>query len=408
MFTIRRALSAFLTRYPHCMTTEAPETVLRRAFARAIRDFDIAGRVKTALRGVEARRVLAIGKAAPAMLAGAVRDGQEALLVVVDGTSIRWSAPSTRIMISDHPLPTERSIAAARAAQAFVARGEVVALISGGASSLVALPAIGLELARKREVVDALLRAGVPIREVNLVRRHLSLVKGGQLGARCPGPVLTLIASDVLTGGPEDIGSGLTVPDPTTAAEARAVLERVGLTAPLSETIKPDDPQAQAFEHHFVARPEDFAAGVREALEAEGLTVFELPPTEDDVGSLAHAYAGLAQSLLKGQALVRAAEPTLVVPRIHGAGGRSAHLAALAAPLLPEGVALLCGATDGVDGSSGDAGAVVSRRSFGAAESANAVTAFDTGSLHRRARTMLESAGPSGLNLCDVHALVRL
>jgi glycerate 2-kinase len=384
------------------------ETLLRSAFARALRDFDVAGRVRLALRGVDASRVLAIGKTAPAMLAGAFRERQEALLVVPDGIAIGWSAPSTRIMIADHPLPTERSVAAAEAALAFVARGDVVALVSGGASALLALPAEGIDLEKKRSIGEALLRAGVPVREINVVRRHLSRVKGGQLGAACPGRALTLIASDVLSGGPEDIGSGPTVADPTTVADARAVLSRVGLEAPLVETIKPADPRAQRLEHRFVASPEDFVVTMRIVLEAEGLTVFDLPPTEDDVESLAHSYAGLGASLLRGQALVRAAEPTVIVPPAHERGGRSSHLAALAAPLLPEGVALLCGATDGVDGSSGGAGAVVTRGSFDAGAAAAAARAFDTGKLHERAGTMLESAGPSGLNLCDVHVLVRL
>ncbi|NUO49711.1 MAG: DUF4147 domain-containing protein [Polyangiaceae bacterium] len=384
------------------------ELLLRSAFARAVREFDVAGRVRLALRGVDASRVLAIGKTAPAMLAGALREHQEALLVVPDGISIGWSAPTTRIMISDHPLPTARSVAAAEAALAFVARGDVVALVSGGASSLVALPAQGIDLEKKRSIVDALLRAGVPVRDINVVRRHLSRVKGGQLGAACTGRMLTLIASDVLSGGPEDIGSGPTVPDPTTVADARALLSRVGLDAPVVETIKPSDPRAQRLEHRFVARPEDFVTKMREVLEAEGLTTFDLPPTEDDVESLAHAYAGLAASLVRGQALVRAAEPTVVVPVKHKQGGRSSHLAALAAPLLPEGVALLCGATDGVDGSSGGAGAVVTRTSFDAGAAASAARAFDTGKLHARAGTMLESTGPSGLNLCDIHVLVRL
>ncbi len=342
------------------------------------------------------------------MLAGAFREHQEALLVVPDGIPIGWSAPSTRIMISDHPLPTARSVAAAEAALAFVTRGDVVALVSGGASSLVALPHGGIDLEKKRDIIDALLRAGVPVRDINVVRRHLSRVKGGQLGARCSGRVLTLIASDVLSGGAEDIGSGPTVPDPTTEAEARAVLARVGLDAPLVETIKPHDPGAQRLEHRFVARPEDFVTTMREVLESEGLTVFDLPSTEDDVESLARAYAGLGGSLLQGQALVRAAEPTVVVPKAHKQGGRCSHLAALAGPLLPQGVALLCGATDGVDGSSGGAGAVVSRKSFDAGAASAAARAFDTARLHRSAGTMLESAGPSGLNLCDVHVLVRL
>lgn len=300
-------------------------------FRRAIVRFDLAARVKRALGGAEAGRVLAVGKAAPSMLAGALRRDQEALLIVPEGIALGWVAPSTRVLFSDHPLPTERSVEAARAAHALFARGgDVVTLLSGGTSSLLAAPVEGLSLEAKRDLVAALLASGAPIREVNLVRRHLSSVKGGALARSARGRVLTLIASDVLVGGAHDIGSGPTVADPSTAEEARAVLERHGLSAPLVETLKPTDPGARALEHHVVARPEDFAAQVREELEAEGMTTFDLPASDASAESLASAYVGLASSLNPGQAVVRAAEPSVRVPPRAGRGGQSCHLAALA------------------------------------------------------------------------------
>lgn len=389
------------------MSTADLVRVLRGAFGAAVRKFDLAGRVRSALAGVDAHRVLAVGKAAPLMLAGAVRRDQEALLVVPDGIELGWVSPTTRVLFSDHPLPTERSVAASQVALSFVSRGDAVALISGGTSSLLALPAAGLDVARKRAIVEALLSSGVPIREINVVRRHLSRIKGGGLGRAGGGRILTLIASDVLNGGPHDVGSGPTVVDPTTVEDARAALDRVGLTAPLVETLKASEPRAAALEHRFVARPEDFAAAVRAELEAEGLTVFELPSTEDDVEPLARAYAGLATSLNSGQALVRAAEPSVKLPAATGRGGRSCHLAALASPLLPDGVALLCGASDGVDGASATAGAIVTNQSFSGRDVAAAVRAFDTGSLHLAAGTAIRSEGPSGINLCDVHVVAR-
>ncbi|MBL9023416.1 MAG: DUF4147 domain-containing protein [Myxococcales bacterium] len=382
--------------------------LLRVCFRRALSRFDLAGRVRRALDGVDASRVLAVGKAAPSMLAGALRHHQEALLVVPEGIALGWVAPSTRVCFSDHPLPTERSVAAARAAHELLARGgDVVALVSGGTSALLAAPATGLSLDQKRAIVAELLAAGVPIREVNVVRRHLSSVKGGALARSGTGRVLTLIASDVLVGGAHDIGSGPTVADPSTVEDARAVLARLGLSAPLVETLKPTEPRARALEHRVVARPDDFVAQVREELEAEGMTTFDLPPSDAGVESLSSAYVGLASSLNPGQALVRAAEPSVKVPSDAGRGGRSCHLAALAAPRLPEGVALLCGASDGVDGASGGAGAVVTKDSFRGRDREAALKTFDTGRLHAAAGTMLESRGPSGLNLCDVHVLAR-
>jgi hydroxypyruvate reductase len=309
--------------------------------------------------------------------------------------------------LSDHPLPTERSLQAGEAAFGFVRGGDVVALISGGTSALLCAPAPGITLEEKRGIADTLIRSGASIGEINLVRRHLSRIKGGGLGAAGSGRVLTLVASDVIGGEAHEVGSGPTVVDPSTVAEARAVLDRYGLDAPLAATIGPSHPRASAFEHRFVAQPVDLAGVVRVALEAEGLTVFDMPPTGDDVESLARAYAGLATSLNPGQALVRSAEPTVAVPAKAGKGGRSTHLAALAAALLPDDVVLLCGASDGTDGASGTAGAVVTRAALARYDVARALRAFDAGSLHVAAGTHLDTRGPTGLNLCDVHVLAR-
>jgi len=239
------------------------------------------------------------------------------------------------------------------------------------------------------------------------VRRHLSRIKGGGLGAAASGRVLTLIASDVLGGRAHDVGSGPTVVDPTSVEEAREVLGRYGLDAPLVATVGPKHPRAAALEHRFVAEPEDLSALVRAGLEAEGLTVFDMPSTGDDVESLSRAYAGLAAGLNPGQALVRSAEPTLTVPEKRGKGGRSTHLAALAAAILPDDVVLLCGASDGADGASGTAGAVVTKAALAKHDAAGAIRAFDSGSLHVAAGTHLDTRGPTGLNLCDVHVLAR-
>ncbi len=381
--------------------------MLLAAFRAAVSSFDLAARVRAALSGQDARRVLAVGKAAPAMLAGVQRPGQEVLLIVPEGTAITWVAPSTRVLFADHPLPSERSLAAAEAAFEFVERGDTVALISGGTSSLLCAPLEGVSLAQKQSLHAALLGSGAPIREINLVRRHISRIKGGGLARRARGRLITVLASDVIDGAPHEIGSGPTLVDPTTVAQARAVLDRHQLSAELTETLKPTDARASALEAELVARPEDLSAAVARELEGHGFTVFELPPSQDDAGSLAQAYAGLASSLNSGQALVRVAEPTLRLgPRV-GKGGRSTHLAALAAPLLPEDVTLLCAASDGVDGRSGAIGAIVSRQALARYDVSAAVAAFDTAALHRAAGTLIESRGPSGLNLCDLHIVAR-
>lgn len=383
---------------------------LRDSFLRAVRDFDVAGRVRALLRGRERGRVLAVGKAASAMLAGAW-DGtvDRALLIVPQDAHVAWAGTRVDIRYATHPEPTQSSVAAAEAAAAFAAEGMDLALVSGGTSALLCRPIDGLALARKVEITTALSNAGVPIRTLNLVRRHLSGIKGGGLARLSGKPLLTILLSDVLQGGAEDVGSGPTVPDPTTLEEAARVLAAHGLEAPLRETLKPADAAALGLEHCFAATPEDLVQAASSALESEGFEVHTLPPTDDDVVDLAQAYAGLSRTLVAGQALVRAAEPCVrVTAGVPGRGGRCTHLAALAGPMLEAGVALLCGATDGVDGSSQSAGAVVTSKSLRGQDIASALKRFDTGRMHQLAGTLIRLPSATGLNLCDLHILARV
>jgi glycerate 2-kinase len=133
-----------------------------------------------------------------------------------------------------------------------------------------------------------------------------------------------------------------------------------------------------------------------------------LPATDDDVSEIARAYAGLSKTLVSGQALVRVAEPSVkVVNRNPGRGGRATHLAAIAAPMLDAGVTLLCGASDGVDGSSQSAGAVVTSTSLRGQDINSALSRFDTGRMHQLAGTLIELPSATGLNLCDLHILAK-
>jgi hypothetical protein len=215
---------------------------LRACFLRVVRDFDVAARVRGLLGARPRGRVLAVGKAASAMLAGAWDATVErALIVVPEGTRVPWAGARVEVRLSTHPSPSVASLEAAAAALAFAEEGIDLALVSGGASALLSAPAPGLTLARKVEVTSALSNAGVPIRTLNLVRRHLSTIKGGGLARVSRRPTLSVLLSDVLEGGPEDVGSGPTVADPTTAEEARAVLAEHGLEAPVVETLKPSE-----------------------------------------------------------------------------------------------------------------------------------------------------------------------
>ncbi|TKD10487.1 DUF4147 domain-containing protein [Polyangium fumosum] len=413
----------------------AAEAALRRVLAEVFREslavLDPARLVAEALpsRPPEGARVrlFAAGKAAAAMARGAIsRWGEciEATLVVtVDGAPLAFrgldlqSAPV--VLRAAHPVPDERSVAAAHAALAHV-RGlgpadRVLALISGGSSALLVLPPPGLDLDDERHVVRALLEGGAPIHDVNLVRRHLSRIRGGRLAAAAaPAFVETLALSDVVGGALHDIGSGPTVPDPTTAAEARAVLARYApadlaarLAPHLDDTETPFPTRTAA---RLLAGPEDFARAAAANLSARGFSVRIEPPEGGDARAVVEKRLAQAAALDPGNAIVVACEPTLVLPPERGRGGRAGWVALAALQRLPPGVALLCGASDGTDGSSSAAGAVVSLGAAGDFDAARidaALAGYEDAAIHHALGTAIDT-GPTGQNLTDLHILARV
>ncbi len=339
----------------------------------------------------------------------------ERALVVTDSAAPGGSwAGDVDERVAAHPVPDARSVAAADEALHLAASlgpsDLLLALVSGGASALLAAPPEGLGLAEKQAIVAGLLDRGVPIRDVNLVRRHLSRVKGGRLAlAAARARVLTLLMSDVVQGAPHDVGSGPTVPDPTTVAEARAVLARAGFDAPpgLSESVKPGEIRARS---RVVADPRALAETIARMLLRRGLRATVDEPDEGDARALADRRVARALALAPDEAAVIACEPTLRLPAARGRGGRAGWSALAAMARLPPDVALLCAASDGVDGSSGSAGALVTRADAeraGAGAIEAALAAFDDARLHEALGTHLPG-GPTGHNLTDVHVVARL
>jgi hydroxypyruvate reductase len=404
------------------MTGTALRGALAAAFARAVASIDVEARVAAAMprvpRGVRAGAVVAVGKAAPAMARGALSVAGEwcarALVVAPDGTEAGLADGRAELLRAAHPDPDARSVVAARRALE-VARGAdfVVVLVSGGASSLVCLPE-GMPLARYVRVVRALRMGGATVKEVNVVRRHLCAVKGGGLARVVSGPVRTLVASDVIGGAAYDVGSGPSVADPTTRAQARAVLKRYAprlALPPLHESLKPGSSSAaRGLRARLVARPEELARAVARELRGVFERVRVLPASLAPAAVLAREYVARVGGLRPGEAVVRSAEPSVVVDGTGvGRGGRSTHLATLLAAELPRGVAFLAAASDGVDGESDSGGAVVDgslRAVVGLAVLERALAAFDTGSLLASAGFTL-ALRPSGTNLADVHVLAR-
>jgi hydroxypyruvate reductase len=392
---------------------------LAGALREALAALDPAGAVRAALaqEALPRGRVLlvAAGKAAPAMAAGAlaawgarVDEG-----LVVSNAAAEMDARIT-VRVAPHPIPDERSVAAADDALARAAQLDegdlLLSLISGGASALLAAPPATTSLAEKQALVRALLERGVDIRAINLVRRHASRVKGGRLArAAAPARVLTLATSDVIDGAPHDIGSGPTVADPSTLDDARRVLERAGMEAPawLDESLKAGEGPAGAA--RVVLDPAALGRALGAALARRGLAVQVDPPEEGDARAVVERRLARAAQLGPGEAVVVACEPTIALPARRGRGGRAGWIALAAMQRLPPGVALLCAASDGVDGSSGAAGAIVraedAARLDGATRDA-AIAGYDDASAHEAMGTHL-AGGPTGHNLADVHALIR-
>ncbi len=328
--------------------------------------------------------VVGAGKAS-AEMAHAVEvawDGPlEGLVVTRDG----HAAPCERIEIveASHPLPDARGEAAARRILALVGGltedDLVLALISGGGSALLNLPADGLDLADKRAINTALLRAGVPIGEMNIVRKHLSAIKGGRLAAASfPARLVTLVISDVPRDDLSVIASGPTVPDPTTFAQALDILQRYGITGPArviehlrrgaDETPKPGDPRLARSETILIATPQMSLEAAADVARRAGVTPLILGDAiEGEAREVGRVMAGIAQQVsLHGQpapapcVLISGGETTVTV-RGGGRGGRNVEFL-LSLGLALDGLALvsaIAGDTDGVDGAEDVAGAII-------------------------------------------------
>ena len=255
----------------------------------------------------------------------------------------------------------------------------MLCLISGGGSSLLPMPLPGLTLEHKQAVNRALLKSGASISEMNCVRRHLSAIKGGRLAAAChPARMLTLLISDVPGDDPVDIASGPTVGDPTTCADALAIIRRYGIDLPPAamhilisgegESIKPEDPRLVRSETRMIATPQMALEAAAALARGAGITPYILGDAiEGEARDVGKVLAGIAlqvarhaQPVAAPCVLLSGGESTVTV-RGNGRGGRNVEC------LLSMGITLdghpqiraLAGDTDGVDGQEEIAGAII-------------------------------------------------
>jgi glycerate 2-kinase len=326
--------------------------------------------------------VVGAGKAAAAM-AHAVEQHWPGPLGGLVVTRYGHGVPCERIEVveASHPVPDVAGASAAErileSVKGLTSDDLILCLVSGGASALLALAAPGLTLADKQQVNKALLKCGATISEMNCVRKHLSAIKGGRLAdAAYPARVVTLVISDVPGDDVSIIGSGPTVPDPTSFADARAVFEKYKLEmspavaarfASKDETPKPGDPRFARTETILIARPQDALEAAASVARAAGYQPVILSDRlEGEARDVALVHAGIArQTVNHGQpqpapaALISGGETTVSL-RGSGRGGRNTEflLALVVALDGHPGIHAIACDTDGIDGTEENAGAI--------------------------------------------------
>jgi glycerate 2-kinase len=386
--------------------------------------------------------MLAAGKAAGSMTEVAERHYLDVLQVPPDrlaGLAVTrhgYARPTRIIPVLEagHPVPDQASLDGAE--RALVLAGDaragdlVLVLMSGGASANWIAPAAGLALAEKQAVTRALLKSGAAIGEMNTLRKHLSRIKGGRLAARAhPARVVTLAISDVPGDDPAVIGSGPTVPDPTTLADARAIVARRrldlpaaavrALADPANESPKPGDPVFANSEYHLVARPADAFRAAEAKVAAAGYEpIFLGDRVEGEAREVAAAHARLAREVQAAgrRAVILSGGELTVTLHGNGRGGPNQEYAlALAAALAgAPGIAALAGDTDGTDGGRGavddPAGALIDETTAARAakyglDPAAFLADNDSTGFFARLGDLL-TPGPTATNVNDFRAIV--
>lgn len=346
---------------------------------------------------------------------------------VPDGNQVRLKR--IEMQPAGHPIPDERGAEGARRmleiAHAAGPRDLLIALISGGASAMLPAPAPPLTLQGKQQLTRQLLACGATIHEINAVRKHLSLIKGGQLAqAAFPARLETLMISDVVGDDPEVIGSGPTVPDPSTVEDARRVLAKyhvpvtAGMDASLHETPKRDDPAFRRARYRIIASNQQALNAAAGRARDLGYRTRVLSATvQGETRAAAADHAEIVKQVLSGSRLRRPAcllsgGETTVTVRGTGLGGRNQEfvLAALLALQPADSVTILSAGTDGIDGPTDAAGAIGDLTLLARAKSLglDARAFLDNNDSYHFFEPLnaLLKTGPTGTNVADVRVIL--
>jgi hydroxypyruvate reductase len=411
-----------------------PRTVVRDAVSYTDGDLVVGG---TTWDRTDYERVLVVG--------GGNAAGEIALALegvcgdaITDGVVVT-DAPTDTDRIEcrrgDHPLPSERNVAGADALLEAVADADaetlVIAIVAGGGSALLASPAEGISLADLEATTRGLLESGASINEINAVRKHLSAIKGGQLArTAAPADVLGLVFSDVVGNDLAVIASGPTAPDPSTFEAAIEVLDRYDVDAPesvrtrlqagdagsISETPGSDDPVFQRVSNHVLADNDTALRAAAETAEQRGLTPLILSArVRGEAREAAKTHAAIAEECLATgspvdpPAVLLSGGETTVTIRGDGTGGPNQEFAlsgALETVDAGHSITIASVDTDGIDGATDAAGALVDGTTVDDSAAAGAALDDNDAYPYLDARDALITTGQTGTNVNDLRVIV--
>lgn len=372
--------------------------------------------------------VAAAGKAAASMALAAeksYRGDLEGIAITRYGHGL--PTRDIRVVEAGHPVPDEAGEAAAREiltrVKGLKENDLLLALLSGGGSSLLSLPAPDISMEELKTVTRDLLRSGAAIQEMNTVRKHLSAIHGGRLAAACKAPVVAFIISDVTGDDPTHIASGPCAPDPTTYAEALEILARYRVTPPravklrleagLDETPKPGDPVFARVENKVIATAHRSLEAAAAVFRANGVEPVIFGDTlTGEACEVAKVFASLVNEIRRyGKpwkppvALISGGECTVTIRGEGGRGGRCQEFL-LSLGIETGGVWAIACDTDGIDGSEDNAGAVLSPDSMKRGRDAKALLAKHDSYGFFSALGELVTTGPTRTNVNDYRAIL--
>ncbi|MBX4907114.1 MULTISPECIES: glycerate kinase [Rhizobium] len=419
------------------MTITTPRDFLKSLFDAAVLAADPLTSIKSHLPEKPKGRTVVIGAGkGAAQMARALESAWDGPIEGLVVTRYGYGCETRFIEIIEaaHPVPDAAGFAAARRLMETVNRltedDLVIALICGGGSALLPAPPEGLTLEDEIALNEMLLASGAPISAMNVVRKHLSTIKGGRLAAATKARLVSLIVSDIPGDNPAHVASGPTVPDGSTRHEALEIIRQYGLrlpqaaldhlNSPKADAPRPDDPVFLRHQHHIIASAGVSLAAAASKAESQGITPAILSDAiEGESRDVALVHAAIAREVLgrnrpfsKPVVLLSGGETTVTLRAKGGKGGRNGEFTLAMALAIDgqDGIDVLAADTDGIDGSEDNAGAfadggTVKRLRAAGLDPRRLLDGNDSYTAFQAIDDLFET-GPTGTNVNDFRAIL--